>query len=285
MIQSDALSRRPDHIPENDDDNENIVILPDKLFINLINVELAKLIESATTSDELVKDISNVLSTKGIPPIKSSLSDWKMEDGKLFYQNRCYIPDSEGIRKLIVQEIHDSPMTGHPGRDSTLEMVQRHYWWPRMHHFVNEYVTGCATCQQNKVNTHPTQPPTQPIKSTMKEPFKLISQDFISGLPKTKRGFDRIMVVVDHGLTKGVIFIPTNKELTALEAAELHFDHTFKRFGLPDDIISDRDPLFVSKTYRSLMKLCGVKQRISTTYHPQTDGETERVNRELETYL
>jgi hypothetical protein len=87
MIQSDALSRRPDHIPDNDDDNENIVILPDKLFINLINIELAKLIESATTSDELVKDISNVLSTKGIPPIKSSLSDWKIEDGKLFYQN------------------------------------------------------------------------------------------------------------------------------------------------------------------------------------------------------
>jgi hypothetical protein len=94
MIQSDALSRRPDHIPENDDDNENIVILPDKLFINLINIELTKLIESATTTDELVKDISNVLSMKGIPP---SLSDWKIEDGKLFYQNRCYIPDSEGI--------------------------------------------------------------------------------------------------------------------------------------------------------------------------------------------
>jgi hypothetical protein len=180
MIQSDVLSRRPDHIPENDDDNENIVILPDKLFINLINVELAKLIKSATTTDELVKDISNVLSTKGIPPIKSSLSNWKIEDGKLFYQNRCYIPDSEGIRKLIVQEIHDSLMTGHPGRDSTLEMVQRHYWWPRMRHFVNEYVAGCTTCQQNKVNTHPTQPPTQPIKSTAREPFKIdISRFYI----------------------------------------------------------------------------------------------------------
>ena len=97
MIQSDALSRRPDHIPENDDDNENIVILPDNLFINLINVELAKMIESATISDKLVQNISNVLSTKGIPPIKSSLSDWKIENGKLFYQERCYIPDSNGI--------------------------------------------------------------------------------------------------------------------------------------------------------------------------------------------
>ena len=106
----------------------------------------------------------------------------------------------------------------------------------------------------------------------------MISQDFISGLPKTKKGHDRIMVVVDHGLTKGVIFIPTNKELTTLEAAELHFDHTVKRFGIPDDIISDQDPLLVSKACKSLMKLCNVKQRISTAYHPQTDGETEQFN-------
>jgi len=119
-------------------------------------------------------------------------------------------------------------MTGHPGRDTTLEMVQRHYWWPRLCHFVYEYVAGCTTCQQNKINTHPTQPPTQPIKSTATKPFQMITQDFISGLPKTKKGHDCIMVVVDHGLTKGVIFIPCSKELTALEAAKLHFDHTFK---------------------------------------------------------
>jgi len=83
------------------------------------------------------------------------------------------------------------------------------------------------------------------------------------------------MVMVDHGLMKGVIFIPCSKELTALEAAELHFDHTFKRFGVPEIIISDRDPLFVSKTYRGLMKLCGISQWVSTAYHPETDGETE----------
>ena len=228
MIQSDALSRRPDHVAENNDDNENIIILPDNLFINLINVELANMIESATTSDELVQNISNVLSMKGIPPIKSSLSDWKMENGKLFYPEQCYIPDSNGIRKLIMQEIHDSPMTGHPGRDTTLEMVQQHDWWPRLCHFIYEYVAGCAICQHNKVNTHPIQPPTQPIKSTATKPFQMISQDFISGLPKTKKEHDCIMVVVDHGLMKAVIFIPTNKELTTLEAAELHFDHTVK---------------------------------------------------------
>jgi Flp pilus assembly CpaF family ATPase len=97
MIQSDALSRQPDHIPDEDTDNEDLVLLPDKLFLNLINMELAKMIESATTSDELVKNMSNVLSMKGIPPIKSNLSDWKIEDGMLFYQDRCYIPDSNEI--------------------------------------------------------------------------------------------------------------------------------------------------------------------------------------------
>jgi len=285
MVQSDALSRRPDHVPEEDTDNEDLVLLPDELFINLINIELAKMIESAATSGKLVKNMTNVLSMKGVPLIRSNLSDWKIEDGMLFYQDRCYIPDNKAVQKSIVQEIHESPMTGHPGRDTTLEMVQRHYWWPRLRHFVYEYVAGCATCQQNKINTHPTQPPTQPIKSTAMKPFQMITQDFISGLPKTKKGHDHIMVVVDHGLTKGVVFIPCSKELTALEAAKLHFNHTFKQFGIPEIIISDRDPLFISKTYRGLMKLCGINQWVSTAYHPETNGEMERVNRELKVYL
>ena len=85
-LQSDALSRCPDHIPEKDTNNENIVLLPDELFIKLINMELAKLIESATASDKFAKDMDKVLSTKGVPPIKSNLSDWKIENGVLYYQ-------------------------------------------------------------------------------------------------------------------------------------------------------------------------------------------------------
>ena len=113
----------------------------------------------------------------------------------------------------------------------------------------------------------------------------MITQDFISGLPRMKWGYDRIMVVVDHGLSKGVKFIPTNKDITELQMAQLQIDHIFKWFGLPDDIISNRDPLFTSKTYQNLLKLLGIKQRLSTAYHPETDEETERVNREIETYI
>jgi len=97
MVQSDALSRRPDHVPEEGTDNEDLILLPDELFINLVNIELARMIESAATSDKLVKNMTNVLSTKGVPPIKLNLSDWKIEDGMLFYQEQCYIPDNRTI--------------------------------------------------------------------------------------------------------------------------------------------------------------------------------------------
>ena len=98
-------------------------------------------------------------------------------------------------------------------------------------------------------------------------------------------GFDSVMVMVDHGLMKGVIFIPCNKSIDALGAADLYLHHVYTRFGLPDKIISDRDPRFASHLYQELKKLLGIKLAMSTAYHPQTDGETECANQELEIYL
>src|ERR1700733_10944773 len=151
--------------------------------------------------------------------------------------------------------------------------------------FIKNYVEGCATCQQMKVNTHPTMPPLSPIKSTSTRPkFALVSTYFITDLPEID-GFDSIMVVVDHGLTKGVILIPCSKKIDALATADLYLDQVYKRFGLPDKIISDHDPRFASQLYQKIGRLLGVKLAMSTAYHPQTDGETECMNQELETYL
>jgi Chromo (CHRromatin Organisation MOdifier) domain len=150
--------------------------------------------------------------------------------------------------------------------------------------FVKNYVEGCAMCQQMKVNTHPTMLPLQPIKSTATRPFALVTTDFITDLPEND-GSDSIMVVVDHGLTKGVIFIPCSKMVDVLGSANLYLQHVYMHFGLPDKIISDRDPHFASKLYQELGKLLRVKLAMSTAYHPQTDGETEHVNQELEIYL
>jgi hypothetical protein len=109
--------------------------------------------------------------------------------------------------------------------------------------------------------------------------------DFITDLPLSN-GFDSIMVVVDHGLSKGVIYIPTNKKgLDAKKTIELYVEHVWKRFGWPKIIISDRGPQFSSQTFQEVTKAMGITSRMSTAFHPQTDGETERVNQELEIYL
>ena len=79
-----------------------------------------------------------------------------MEDGLLFYLGKCYVPEDKELRKKIVQQYHDSLPGGHPGHLKTLELVKRNYWWPGMTVFIKNYVAGCATCQQMKVNTHPT---------------------------------------------------------------------------------------------------------------------------------
>jgi hypothetical protein len=133
--------------------------------------------------------------------------------------------------------------------------------------FIKSFVGGCAKCQQMKVNTHPTAPPLLPIKTMVSIPFELVTTYFITDLPENE-GNDSTMVVVDHGLTKGIIFIKT---IDALGAANLYLQHVYMRFSLPDKIISDRDPRFTSHLYQELGKLLGVKLAMSTAYHPQTD--------------
>ena len=108
--------------------------------------------------------------------------------------------------------------------------------------------------------------------------------DFITDLPKSN-GFDSIFVVVDQGLSKGVILSPCNKTITAIETAELYVREVFKRYRLPDIMISDHGPQFATKVFQEIMTVLQVKHKMSTTYHPQTDGQMECLNQELEVYL
>lgn len=176
------------------------------------------------------------------------------------------------------------PHAGHPGRFKTTELVKRDYWWPGMNVTIKKWIEGCAMCQQMKVNTHPTRPGIKPIKSDATRPFQQVTCDFITSLP-ISNGFDSVMVMVDHGLSKGVIYTPCTKNIDALATAQIFIDQVWRRFGLPDTIISDRGAQFASQIFQEMCKLLKIDHRMSTTYHPQTDGETERVNQELETYL
>src|SRR5246500_2535098 len=300
LIQADALSRRHDHIGDDTENDEEYYILipPDKIIsvidsdvtdllitleLNLINTELAEEIKTKTVQDRFATSIHQSLK-QGTTPIKSKLSDWNEEDGVYRYQGKIYVPEHADLHHSIIKLYHDKPHAGHPGRFKTMELVKREYWWPGMNNTIKKWIEGCATCQQMKVNTHPTKPRIQPIKSNTTRPFQQVTCDFITDLPPSN-GFDSIMVVVDHGLSKGVIYTPCTKNIDALGTAQIFIDQVWRRFGLPDIIISDRGPQFSAKVFQEMMKGLEINHRMSTAYHPQTDGETERVNQELETYL
>jgi len=217
-------------------------------------------------------------------PFKSKLTDWTYKGGILSYRDRVYVPDHLELRRAAVAKHHDHPTAGHPGILKTCQLVTTEFWWPGLPTFVRRYVEGCAVCQQNKINTHPTTPPLVPILSSASRPFQQILCDLITDLPLSS-GFDSVLVVVDHGLTKGVIFSPTTKTATTADVATLFYNRVYSRFGLYDKIISDRGPQFASLFAKELGKLLGYSLALSTAYHPQTDGETERVNQELEVYL
>jgi hypothetical protein len=141
--------------------------------------------------------------------------------------------------------------------------------------FCSNFIAGCSICQQNKVLTHPVTPPLNPIKSTSSLPFKQLSVDLITDLPLSN-GYDSLMVVVDHGLTKGVILTPCSKPLMPMvlpNSFSIMYSNDLD-FMTPSSLI--RGPQFASAFARELARILKYDVRLSTAYHPQTDGQTER---------
>ena len=280
MGPADALSRLPD--PDTSSDNTDVTVLPDDLFIHAIDVALVNKISSSSSSDPLVVSALQNLSI-GSPLFPcSSLSDWCFSNSLLYFKNCLYIPAT--TCHALVSSVHSSLTAGYGGFFCTYTLLSRDYWWPGMSSFVCRFITGCALCQQMKVNTHPTVPPLSPLSSTCSRPFQQLSVDLITMLPPSA-GYDSLMVVVNHGLSKGVILVPCNKTIDAKGVAELFFTHIFLCFGLHDALISNRGPQFASAFATELARILGYNLKLSTTYHPQTVGETEQVNQEIEMYL
>ena len=203
-------------------------------------------------------------------------------EGLVLYDGRVYVPAVDQIKVDILREHHDAKTAGHLGQEKTLELLTRSYYWPRMRQFVNEYVNTCETCVRNKV---PRQAPfgnLQPLPIPV-GPWQSVSMDFIVELPPSD-GYNAIFVCVDC-LTKMAHFIPTNSDVTAEQAAQLYYRHVWKHHGLPVDTVSDRGSQFVSHFTQHLLKRLDIQGNRSTAYHPQLDGQTERVNQTLEQYL
>src|SRR5712672_194281 len=189
------------------------------------------------------------------------------------------------LKRGVISLFHDPTTAGHPGITKTLALTRQYYWWPNMKNFTTEYVKGCATCQMSKINTNPSKPALSPITPEPNAlPFQTVSLDFIVKLPESE-GFDTILTITDHDCSKAAIFTPCNEAIDAAGVAKLYATYVFPHYGLPKKVISDRDPRFASNFSKEMCSLLGIKQNISTAYHPQTDGQSERTNQSLEQYL
>ncbi|XP_040966211.1 uncharacterized protein [Gossypium hirsutum] len=202
-------------------------------------------------------------------------------EGYLFREGKLCVPQSS-VRNVLVEEAHSGGLMGHFGIAKTLAILHEHFYWPKMKCDVIRKCDRCITCKKAKsrIKPHGLYTPL-PIPDA---PWVDISMDFVLGLPRTKRGGDSIFVVVDR-FSKMAHFIPCNKTDDATNVASLFFKEVVRLHGIPRTIVSDRDTKFLSHFWRTLWGKLGTKLLFSTTCHPQTDGQTEVVNRVLSTLL
>ncbi|POM68663.1 LOW QUALITY PROTEIN: Putative retroelement [Phytophthora palmivora] len=192
---------------------------------------------------------------------------------------RVVVPNDEDLEYDILLEAHDAPMSGHLGRGKTYQMVSQTFWWPRMYKWVAHYVKTCETCQRVKPSGHASAP-----LQNLPAPADCWKSMSHFGLPADDRGNTGILVFVCR-LSKMVHLAPVRDKVTGKQAAQLFLDSVFRYHGLPETIVSDRDPRFTGAFWDTLFQLLGTKLMMSTADHPQTDGQTERVNRVLEDTL
>jgi transposase InsO family protein len=187
------------------------------------------------------------------------------------------------MRKVVIKGDHDSKMAGHFGQDKTLELIRRNFFWPGMDAWIKEWVGACHVCQKNKSPRHTRFGLLQPLE-TPYSPWRSISMDFITDLPLSD-GCSSIWVIVDR-FTKMAHFIPlkSDKKKT-VDLAKIFLRDIWRLHGLPESIVSDRDSRFTSTFWRDLMSLLNLSRKMSTAYHPQTDGQTERLNQTIEQYI
>ncbi|GJP52569.1 hypothetical protein CLOM_g11671 [Closterium sp. NIES-68] len=191
-----------------------------------------------------------------------------------------WVPIYDLLRTLLIQQSHDNPTFGHFGVDKTTKTLQRNYYWPNMAGDVCKYVSSCTACQIMKSSHQRAAGLLQPLDPP-ERPWQHITMDYVTGLTAGPSENDAILVVVDR-LTKMAHFIACQQTITAEQIAQLFIANVIRLHGLPTAIISDRDPKFTSNFWRHLWDQFDTKLQFSSTYHPQTDGQTERVNQTME---
>ena len=274
MGKVNSLSRRPDwQIGVNKDNEDRVLVKKEWLRraeeILVEEDDLRERIQEVQEKDERVVKAVEELKRSGIKSIKDE--EWLIEEGLVLKEERIYMPEG-ALRVEVIRWHHDTAIGGHGGRWKTMELVGKNYWWPGMTKEVAKYVEGCDLCQRHKNRAEALAGKLMP-NSIPDKLWMHISADFIVKLPLAQ-GYDVILVVCNC-LTKMAHFILTTEKTSAVGLARLFRDNVWKLHGLPESIISDRGVQFAAGMMKKLNKRLGIRTKLSTAYHPQTDGQTE----------
>jgi ''chromo'' (CHRromatin Organisation MOdifier) domain./Integrase core domain. len=229
------------------------------------DTSVLKSILSGYQEDEFCKKLSST----PIPGTRNVNGLWYISD-------RLVIPRTADLRENLFRLAHDT--SGHFGADKAYEALRHSYYWPNMRRDLEEaYIPSCDECQRNKSRTTKPAGPLHPLPVPDNR-GESVALDFVGPLPEDD-GYNCILTMTDRLGGSDIRIIPTRTDLTAEQLAVLFFDNWYCENGLPLELISDRDKLFVSRFWKALSALTGVKLKLSTAYHPQTDGSSERSNK------
>ena len=264
-VVADALSRLPDAGTET--------------IASIMNARKKIVHSRFQLEDELLDEIRNGYKsdpyTTKLANAAKGMSNVRYENGFWFIDNRLFVPNVKNTREVLFRLAHDK--LGHFGGPKSYASLRDSFFWPHMRCDLEKaYVPACADCQRNKSRTAKPTGPLHPLPVPDSR-CDSIAIDFIGPLPKDN-GFDCILTITDR-LGSDIRIIPTTCSLTARGLAELFFKEWYCENGLPLEIVSDRDKLFVSHFWDELHKLTGVKLKLSSSYHPESDGSSERTNK------
>jgi len=291
MGKPDTLSRRPDHGKGASDNKDVVLLRPELLAIRAlegVQMEgpekgILKEIRQGNQrgdQEEPVAKAARELWQAASKMVRSA--EWSEEEGLLQFRGKIYVPQNADLRRRVVSLCHDTKVAGYPGRWKTLELVSRNYWWLQMSRYIGQYISTCDLCLRTKPTRQAPVGELHPLR-ILDLPWDMLSIDFVVELPSSSR-HNAVITVVDS-VSKRVHFIPTHTTVTAEGAARLFLHQVWKLHGLLKCVISDCGPQFVARFTKELYRLLGIKLASSTAWHPQTDGQTERVNQELDQYL
>ena len=291
---ADALTRVADDIPQDNDDlrerhQHQVLLKPSQILrpADLANAPARSLTpetwKEACQSDSFCQSIRKAIEDPNITRSDIQLASCKASEHSFMYNEREYVPES--LRVTLLRQLHDSPASGHRGSAALYALLSRSYWWPDCHKDTSKYAQGCESCQRNNPSTQRPYGFLHPLPAP-EQAFRHLTLDFVGPLPLCiVRGFTyRYILQVMDRLTKRVWIVPT-ETMTARETASAFLDNVFRFCGLPDSLVSDQGRAFIDSTWRSICQTLRIDHKLSTSYHPQSDGQTERANRSMEIYL